>query len=435
MKRDIIIRLESWARSKTRAPLLIRGARQVGKSWVVREFGKSFKNFIELNFEKQPSYRSLFEGDINVASFLEKIALYTGITIAPNETLLFLDEIQECPNAILFLRYLKEEFPQLHVIAAGSLIDFALENIGMPVGRVDYLYLSPLSFGEFLSACKQEKLREHSLNESADKTLDGLLKGYFRTYLWLGGMPEVVKTWIELKDIEQCIKIQDRILISYQDDFYKYAKKNQITSMTQVFNAIPLQFGKKFTYSHVDNDVRASVLKNALFTLEKAGIAHICYHTSAQSPPLLASINEKYFKVFYVDIGLANRLLRLPQQSWLIEPISIDNIGGIAEQFVAQELIAYRNHNAKEQLFYWSRDSKNSSAEIDFLMGNHQLIPIEVKSGKTGRLKSINIYLQTHKNAKYGVKISENLFDDSGGIKNVPLYGIEKWLIREKLVD
>ena len=429
MKRDALGALDAWSENPLRAPLIIKGARQVGKSWLVQTFGRTFQHYVEINFEKNKVIRNLFQGDIQIARLLETITLYTGKPIIPGKTLLFLDEIQECPEAIIYLRYFKEELPALHVIAAGSLIEFALRKVGVPVGRVDYLYLTPLSFAEFLEAASRADLRAKALNVEHNVLIDSIFHDLLRTYLWLGGMPEVVQAWIELHDIEKCQSIQDRLITSYKDDFHKYARKNQVEHVAKLFMRLPQQLGQKFTFSHVDPDLKASILKNALQLLEQAGIVHLSYYSGSYTLPLAFGINEKFFKVFLLDLGLVQRMLGFKQQDWMVLPMKPVHLGGLAEQFVAQELIAYQSKHTKAELFYWQRDAKNSQAEIDFLIGKDgHPIPIEVKSGKTGRLKSLNIYLNTHPQIPYGVKISEGGFERAGRILEIPLYGIAPWL-------
>lgn len=211
MKRDLILSLEIWAKKELRVPLIIRGARQVGKSWIIKSFGKSFYSYVEINFEKHKTIKEAFQGDIHIPKLLEKLSLYTGKAIIPGKTLLFLDEIQECPEAIIALRYFKEECPDLHVIAAGSLLEFALEKVGMPVGRVEYLYVYPLSFAEFLEVSGRGDLRDKTLNQENHAFLDNILQSLLQTYMWLGGMPEVVDTWLKYRNVEQCQQIQDRL--------------------------------------------------------------------------------------------------------------------------------------------------------------------------------------------------------------------------------
>lgn len=429
MRRDILDSFEHWSKKSTRVPLIVKGARQVGKSWSIREFGQSFKYFVELNFEKHQVIKEAFTGDIDIHKLLERISLYTKTPIIPGETLLFLDELQECPAAISYLRYFKEELPDLHVIVAGSLIEFALDKVGMPVGRVEYLYLTPLSFGEYLTASGRTDLRNQSLNKGKDPIVDSLLKEYLRTYMWLGGMPEVVSTWLLAQDAMACQAVQQRIITAYLDDFPKYAKHHQIEHVDKVFKDLPLQLGKKFKFSHIDPEIRANPLKVALNLLQKAGVAYKCHHTSGQNPPLMAAMNEKFFKAFLLDIGLAQRLMQLEHTDWIMQALNVENLGEITEQFVAQELIAYLSHDTKAEIFYWHREAKSSMAEIDFLISQRgRLLPIEVKSGKTGRLKSLHLYLESHQNAAYGTKVSEAMYQRDSDVLSVPLYGIEKWL-------
>ena len=240
MKRDILHHLTTWRSHVYRKPLIIRGARQVGKSWVVQEFGKQFKHFVAINFEKTPAAKEIFAGDLDVSLLIERLALYAHQKIIPGETLLFLDEIQECPNALRALRYFKEELPGLHVIAAGSLLDFALEKIGTSVGRIQFMYLYPLSFSEFLTVHGRDDLRKYIKTQPNDLVIHRQIMDYLKNYFWLGGMPAVVNAWLEQRDPELCHEIQDEILETYQQDFHKYAAKKQIIYLNKVFAAIPV---------------------------------------------------------------------------------------------------------------------------------------------------------------------------------------------------
>jgi len=257
MKRDLLDKLSVWKTHPLRMPLILRGARQVGKSWLVQEFGKQFQTFISINFDKEEAAKTLFSPNINIPKLLEKIAIYAGKKITAGETLLFLDEIQECEIALKALRYFKEEYPQLHVIATGSLIDFALEKIDMPVGRIEYLYLKALSFGEFLTVNGEDYLRNALMEEKVDVSIHGKLNELLKNYFWLGGMPAVVDTWLQYKDPAYCQAMQDRILISYIQDFEKYARKNQIANVEKVFNTIPEQLGQKFKSSRIDSEIKS----------------------------------------------------------------------------------------------------------------------------------------------------------------------------------
>lgn len=432
MKRDILHDLKTWFSHPYRKPLILRGARQVGKSWAINEFAKQFENYVSINFESARAAHEIFASNLNAASILEKLAFYTHQKIIPGKTLLFFDEVQECPNALLSLRYFKEECPELHVIAAGSLIDFILQQIGMPVGRVQFMYLYPLSFAEFLTVNDRDDLREFILTQKVDAVTHKNILDYLKIYCWLGGMPAVVEAWLDQRDPALCHEIQDEIIDAYQQDFHKYASDRQISYLSKVFMSIPRQLGNKFKFVNIDADMHSLPLKEALMLLNKAGVAQYCYHTSAHKQPLGAEVNEKKFKVYFFDIGLAQRLLGLDTRKWLLTPMSVENIGPITEQFVAQELMAYSGARKKAELYYWHRESRGSNAEVDFVVQkNDSIIPVEVKSGKGGRMRSLHLYLESHPHSPYGLKIAEHLFSQHNNIKEIPLYGIEAWLNSE----
>jgi uncharacterized protein len=429
MKRDLLKELKAWRHHPLRKPLIIRGARQVGKSWLVNEFGKQFKNHIVINFEKTPEACQFFEDKVNITELLEKLSIYSGSPIIPGKTLLFFDEIQECEKALISLRYFKEDAPDIHIIAAGSLLDFAIEKLGVAVGRVQFLYLYPFSFGEFLTAQARDDLREYIYKESNDKVIHQQLLSFLKNYLWLGGMPAVIDAWLRLKDIKICQELQDEIILAYKQDFQKYAHKHQIEYVEKIFESIPQQLGKKFKFVSVDNNSRAEPLKNALFLLSKAGIAHIVYHSSGQGQPLGATKNMQKFKVFFFDVGLAQRLLGLDLKHWITHPLEVRHVGAVAEQLVAQEYIAYTSTKSAAELYYWHREEKNSNAEVDFLfLKKSFIVPVEVKAASRGGFKSINLFLESHPHSKTALKISENPFDKSKPIENIPLYGLQAWL-------
>lgn len=352
--------------------------------------------------------------------------MYTQKKIILGETLLFLDEIQECPDAMRYLRYFKEEMPELHVIAAGSLIEFTLEKLGMAVGRVDYLFLYPLSFMEFLTANQRDDLRENIERENIDPATHKVILDYLKNYMWLGGMPAVVDTWLRYKDSSLCQRIQDRIIKTYIDDFQKYAKAHHLEHVGLVFSSIPKQLGKKFKYINVDPDAKTYPIKQALFLLNKAGITYQCFHTAAQSYPLGAEIDEKKFKVFFFDIGIAHRILGLNLAEWVSNPLEVELLGFSAEQLVAQELISYSNPAQKGELYYWHNESTSSNAEVDFIATQHKMvIPIEVKSKIKGGMKSLNSFLIKHPKSPYGIKISEGIFCKHNHLLEIPLYAVK----------
>ena len=433
MQRDRLKDLVTWAQDAYRKPLILRGCRQVGKSWLVREFAKQFESFVEINFEKNKLLHQYFAADLDIPTLLEKLSIQTRTKIVPGKTLVFFDEIQTCEGALQSLRYFKEDLPELHVIAAGSLLDFALNKIGLPVGRVQFMQLHPLSFGEYLSVLGNQELRDFIFKNENDPVLHKQLMDHLRNYMWLGGMPAVIDAWIKDRDSVICQNIQDEIIESYQIDFHKYTKQHETPSVTKVFETIPAMLGQKFIYSKVDTGSRSEIVKNALLLLETAGIAKRCIHTSAQNPPLGAETDEKKFKVFYFDIGIAQRLLGLYLKQWLLNPSPLSNQGELAEQLVAQEIIAYSDFHKRCKLYYWHREVKNSNAELDFIaLKEGSIVPVEVKSSSKGRMKSMQVFLDSHPHSKFGLKISEGQFSKHKHLVEIPLYALESWFTDSK---
>jgi predicted AAA+ superfamily ATPase len=433
MKRDLLSMLLQWKEDPLRMPLILRGARQVGKSWLVRELGKEFENFIELNFDEDENICSFFNNHLSLQDILERIQFYTGKKIKNGQTLLFFDEIQECPRAIKMLRYFKEKIPELHVIVAGSLLDFELDKSGLPVGRVQFLFLYPLSFGEFLNAMGRSDLREYIHSSIKDQSIHAILLELLKVYMWLGGLPAIVSAWIKYRDAEKCQSLQDSHLIAYQQDFHKYARKNQIPYVEKVFLSIPQQLGNKFKYKHVDHETKSTTIKNALELLIKAGIAYPCFHTPGQGIPLGANKDEKKYKIFFFDIGIAQRISGLKLREWVTMPIDVQHLGSIAEQLVAQEYAAYSSSTRPCELYYWQREEAGSNAEVDFLfVKDNAIIPVEVKSGIKGGMKSMITFLNSHPHSSYGLKISQKLSSDNGNIHEICLYALEYWLRQDK---
>lgn len=429
MKRNLLDKLTAWKTHPLRMPIILRGARQVGKSWLVDEFGKQFKSYIKINFDKQENAKSIFEGDIHIPTILERLSFYAGLPVVPGETLLFFDEAQECENCLKALRYFKEECAELHVIAAGSLLDFTLDKIGVPVGRVQFMYLYPMSFSEFLIANGREDLNQYIHLQKSDPLIHNIINDFLKTYFWLGGMPAVVSAWVTYKKAIECQELQDSIILSYRQDFEKYARKNQIENVEKVFESIPVQIGHKFKYTAVDNELKIPPIKLALSLLIKAGIAHPCYHSSGQIHILGAEKDYKKFKIFFVDIGLLQKMLGLDLKDWVTQAFELKLLGGLAEQFVAQEYMAYSKSNAPAELYYWHREEKSSNAEVDFLFPKKgKIIPVEVKSGIKGGMKSLKSFLDTHPNSTRGLKISNNVYSMQPSLEEIPLYGIDQWV-------
>ena len=432
MQRDILKELFQWSQQQAPLPLILRGARQVGKTYLIEDFGqKHFKHLVSLNFEYQPEFKACFK-TLNPTDIAHTISLLTKKPIIPGETLLFLDEIQECPEAIKALRYFKELMPALHIVGAGSLLEFTLndENFRMPVGRVLFMHLKPLSFREYLTATDNHELREYlttvTIENGIPEPIHQKLLKLMREYMVLGGMPAVIKEYINSKNLNQCQIIQSALLNTYRGDFGKYASKVDYKYLQQLFTKIPGLIAQHFKYSKIDPDTRARDLKSALQKLCDAGLIQQIFATSASGLPLNALIDEKRFKVLFLDIGLVNRTSNLDADILLEENLLLINRGMLAEQLVGQELLAYSNYYEPGQLFFWHREQKSSIAEIDFVTNvGSKIIPIEVKSGNTGRLKSLHIFMQ-EKNIPLGVQISQQPLGLSRSILNLPLYLINE---------
>lgn len=428
MKRQIINDLKDWADSAHRLPLLLRGARQVGKTFVIEEFGNShFQKFININFELEPEYCDCF-ASLKPVDIINAIQAICRQKITPGDTLLFLDEIQNCPRAIMALRYFKEQAPNLHVIGAGSLLEFALndEDFSMPVGRVQFIYLKPLSFQEFLQAQQFDDLLENVKNCTLESTLPAAMHQKLtlltHEYLVTGGMPAAIQSYLETSDFLQTQRIQTVIMSTYRNDFGKYAKLTQHKFLQKVFSRAPTLIGKQIKYSEIDAEMRARDLKPAIEHLTKAGVIQPVYATTAAGLPLSASSNEKKFKLLFLDVGLANRNAGVGINELLNKEILLINQGAIAEQFAGQELLAYHDCYEEAKLYYWFRDVQGSMAEVDYVINiNSQIIPIEVKSGEKGHLKSLQ-RLMKEKNLPLGVRISQQPLHYHDNVLSIPFY-------------
>ncbi len=434
MNRDIYSVLVDWKNSKNRHPLLVRGARQTGKTFIVSEFGKQeFSNFTYLNLERNPEYTEIFNTRVPT-EIIERIALFTAKKIVPGKTLLFIDEIQECSEAIISLRYFFEEIPELHVIGAGSLLEFALssEDFRMPVGRIQYLYMYPLSFGEFLDALGETELRHYISDYSGLKklprSLHEKLNKYVRKFFVIGGMPAVVKEYITGHNIIKCQRIQRSILDTYIDDFAKYSKVTKHIYLRAIFNVVPGMVGKKFVYAQVDRSIKSRDLKEAVELLETAGILTRIRQTGGSGLPLAAGVHESFYKVLFLDIGLFHSISGIYGETAKEEDFTAIFKGAVAEQFAGQELIVYQSPNTRAELYYWSRKAKSSTAEIDYLTEKEgSVVPIEIKSGSKGRMKSMHLFIEKYK-SKVALKISQAPFAEGKPILSLPFYGIETFL-------
>ncbi|OHB77968.1 MAG: hypothetical protein A2Z34_10665 [Planctomycetes bacterium RBG_16_59_8] len=432
MRRDIENELAEWKAEKRRYPLIIRGARQVGKSYLVESFGKShFQNTVTVNFEFQPQLKECFRS-LDPSEIVHKLQLILGASIKEGQTLLFLDEIQECPQAIASLRYFKEKMAGLAVIAAGSLFEFAMRHpdFKMPVGRIHFLYLEPLSFAEYLDATGNHPLRQYLSEIHPTDTIDDVLHEkllkLLRAYLIVGGLPAALDAYLSGNDLTACRRIQTGLLQTYRSDFGKYAQISQRQYLEKVFDAAPRLAGQRIKYSTIDPETRSRDLKNALDLLALAGVVKPIYATKASGLPLGAQIDERKFKLNFLDVGLMQNSLGLQGQLCVEENILRINVGAVAEQFIGQELTAYADRNQRSGLFFWAREKRGSSAEVDYVVTvGTNILPVEVKSGKEGRLKSLRAFM-TEKGAKMGIRFSQEKLSHHDNILSIPLYMVEQ---------
>lgn len=435
MHRAAESQLKQWKQDKSRLPLIIRGARQVGKSHLIQSFGnENFKQCITINFESQFQYGQYFEGDLSPQKIISQIELLANQRCIPGETLLFLDEVQECPRAILSLRYFKEQLPALHVIAAGSLLEFTLAEaeFRFPVGRVGFLHLKPLSFKEFLQALSEDALVDFlskiTIQNAADLSLpvhEKLLE-LVRQYIILGGMPAVVKNFVASQSLLEATRLQQFLIQSYVQDFGKYASRAQQKYLQKLLQVAPSLVGKHFKYSSVDPEMKSREIKVALEQLNWAQVLYSIHATTASGLPLKVNAKENRFKLLFVDVGLMNQSYGIGEAPILQRDVSLLHWGSLMEQMVGQELLAYQDKYKPAELYYWEREGKISTAEVDYITSfNNQIVPIEVKAGKTGRLKSLAIFLNEH-SASIGVQISENRLCLNQNILSIPFYLIHE---------
>ena len=408
LSRSIDTLLLEWKNSISLKPLLLRGARQVGKSWAVEHLGKSFDHFIEVNFEKRPDMIDVFERVHDVHDLANNLSILYNTPIEAGKTLLFLDEIQDSPDAIKSLWAFKEDFPGLHVVAAGSLLEFALKELpSFGVGRIRSLFVYPFSFDEFLQAEGKSAWVKAKQEASSQKPLFTPLYNdlvqHYRTFLMVGGMPASVAAWVTTHDYRNCQAELDDIQLTYYDDFKKYAKKVDSTLLRNTLQSVILQIGHKFTYSKVEGDNRADEVKKALGLLCDAGIIKRVSHTSANGLPLGAEVNEKFRKYIYLDSGLLLRILDMDlggarQLTDLILAGTADDLvnkGGLAEMMLGWELVKYNNPRSQHDLYYWENTADGANSEVDYIIARDmKVLPIECKAGVSGKMKSLYLFMR-----------------------------------------
>ena len=427
MKREIINDLINWKESKNRKPLIIHGARQVGKTYIVKEFGKQYyDNLIYVNFETNQELSSQISNTIDAKSVINKLELFYGEKIIPGKTLIFFDEIQANERALTALKYFCEDTPEYHIIAAGSLLGIAInrENYSFPVGKVQMINMYPLSFKEFLIAIGRENLiseiqKHYESNERMDSDIHELCLKLYRTYLVVGGMPEAVQIYLDEQKIISTIDIQSEILQSYERDMIKYASNSLSNRIISAFDSIPVQLAKdnqKFQYKVISRGGTSSIFGEAILWLKNSGIVNQVYKAKSELP-LEMHKDLASFKLYMSDVGLFVNKARYPlYQIDLTKQPTMIAMGPLTEHYVANEL-----RIKGYETYYWESDGK---AELDFLIQKDiDIVPIEVKTSVHTKARSLDLYMKTY-NPKYAIRISEKNFGFENNIKSVPLYAV-----------
>ena len=428
MYREQIKSLKKWKKDARRKPLIIHGARQVGKTWLAREFGKQCYDLVAyIDFTNNPRMKALFEQDLDIERILQGLKAESGVDIDPQNTLIILDEIQNVPAALTALKYFYDTVPEYHIIVAGSLLGLSVNHkTSFPVGKVDFMTLRPLSFREFLDALGEEQLLK--LLESDDLALISTFRDRYitllKTYYFVGGMPEVVRTYVEDKSWQKVRQIQNDILTAYDSDFGKHAPINIVPRIRQIWNNIPAQLSrenKKYVYGLVREGARAKDYELALSWLEDAGLIYRVSRIETPRIPLKAYENFDAFKIYLLDVGLLTAMTDLSAQTLLEgDEIFTEFKGALTEQYVLEEL-----KNRQLYIAYWSRD-KGSQAEIDFIVQlDDQIVPIEVKAEENLQSKSLRVYRDKYE-PSYVVRTSLSNYRKDDWLTNIPLYMISQ---------
>lgn len=419
MERKILEKLIQWRNRSRRHPLILRGARQVGKTYLVRELARGFDHYLEVNFEEDASAATLFSSK-NPRVICELLEARYDVPIKDGKTLLFLDELQDAePYVIESLRYFYEKRPGLHVVAAGSLLEFLLdaderrrkdEKFTMPVGRIEYMFIAPMDFEEFLMAVNKKGLahwiQNYQLGDDVPDSIHSELDDYFRKYLAIGGMPAVVDAYVN-DGVVATEREQQLLLSTYYDDFPKYSDRVPATRIQKVFKAIPAMLAKKFVYSRVDSEEKSRDLSGAVRLLTLARVMAKVKHTSASAAPIGDGADETLFKPLFLDVGLCCRALGLKLTDFLDAGDKVlDNQGPICEQFVGQHLLYSGSEYEEPAAYYWSRETPKSQAEVDYIVQvGTKVVPVEVKGGKTGSMKGLHFYL-AEKHADFAIRFN-----------------------------
>jgi uncharacterized protein len=427
MQREKLNELQAWKESPIRKPLILRGARQVGKTWLLQEFGRTaYSKCIYVNFEDTPALQSIFSNDFDIERIIDILQIHAQTTIVPENTLIILDEIQTAERGLTSLKYFCEKAPQYHVIAAGSLLGMGLHSqVSFPVGKVDFMDLRPLSFGEFLLALNEsamlEALRKH--NWGVVNVFHEKLTVYLRYYLYIGGMPEVVDTFIRTRDWQMVRSIQLRILHAYEGDFSKHIPIELIPRIRMIWQSIPAQLAKenkKFVYGVMKEGARAKDFELAIQWLVDNGLLLRSYRVSKPGMPLIAYQDPAAFKLFLHDVGLLSAMATIPIQSLLEKDILFTEFkGALTEQYVMQQLRVVSNR----YIGYWTND--RSTSEVDFVYQEQEkIIPMEVKAGKNLNAKSFKLFCEKYQ-PETAIRTSLSTYQEESWMVNLPLYAVE----------
>lgn len=433
IERTILWQLEQWRQQPDRKPLILQGARQTGKTWAVREFGKrKFQHYVEFNFEKMTDLATIFRNTKDVSRILSQLSLYAEKPINPS-TLIFFDEIQECNDALNALKYFCEDAPEYHIIAAGSLLGVALSRgDSFPVGKVNFMTLYPITFKEFLKTVDESSyyfIENFSLSDTFPDFLHNKLTERYRQYITSGGMPEVLTKMIENGGSETIERVQNEILRAYQLDFSKHISPIYIPRIADIWQSIPSQLSKenrKFIYKIVKEGARAREYENALEWLRLAGLVHKIYNTEKPNLPLKAYQDVSAFKIYLSDVGLLRRLADLPAEALLTEHNSLyaEFKGAMSENYILQSLISQLD----EVPHYWT---SKGTAEVDFIIRYQDIvIPIEVKSAHSVIGKSLSVYNEKYA-PKLRIRFSMKSLKKDDNLLNIPLFlsdWLEKWI-------
>ena len=426
MDRFALEKLKQWKEKKNRKPLIIRGARQVGKTWLMKEFGRTcFKKMAYVNFDSNTRMRQVFEGDINIERLILAISAETGVSIDSRDTLLIFDEVQEVPKALTALKYFCEEASEYAIVAAGSLLGVAMhKGTSFPVGKVDFMDLYPLSFREFL--CALGEMRFVEILDSSDTDMVTMFKSKYidrlREYYFVGGMPEVVQSYLDSKDFNQVREIQKNLLNDYQQDFSKHAEATLVSRLNLVWNSIPMQLAKenkKYIYGQVREGARAKDFELAIQWLMDCGLIHKVQRIKKPGLPLKAYLDLDAFKIYLLDIGLLMAMVDLDARVIIDgNRIFTEFKGALTEQYVLQQLIADLGIEA----YYYS--TEKSSGEIDFLLqGKSSILPLEVKAEENLRAKSLKAFCEKY-HPVCAVRTSMSDYREQEWMTNIPLYNI-----------